>query len=179
MYVGVRSCKARNTIMSVLYSMRYFTGSQWICCNAAVMLRRSPHLIRRTTLAAECWTISTRCKRLSDMPYRTAFPSSSRDVTRACTLQFRNPRQRNETKRHERELIMYIQSRRYTSNQDDEIKGLDVGKLRTYNFRNDKSNDFGKKIHFGLWVINIMTLAVYESTLTHWTHMHVCVCVYV
>ena len=53
MYVVIRSCKARNTITSILYSMRYFTGSQYSCGNAAVMLRRSPRLIRRTTLAAE------------------------------------------------------------------------------------------------------------------------------
>ena len=57
-YVVIRSCKARNTITSILYSMRYFTGSQCSCGNAAVMLRRSPRLIRRTTLAAERCTIS-------------------------------------------------------------------------------------------------------------------------
>ena len=50
---------------------------------------------------------------------------------------------------------MDVQGQRYTSNQDIGFKGLDVGKLRTYNFRNDKSNDvvvttFGQKLHFGL-----------------------------
>ena len=64
----VRSCKARNTITSILHSMRYLTGSQCSCSNAAVIFRRSPRLIRRTTLAAERCTISRRCKRSSTMP---------------------------------------------------------------------------------------------------------------
>ena len=40
-YVDVRSRRARNTRTSSLYSTRHFTGSQWGCFSAAVMLDRS------------------------------------------------------------------------------------------------------------------------------------------
>ena len=50
----------RNTRTSNLYSTRHFTGNQWRCFNTAIMLRWSPRLIRSTTLAAKCWTMSRR-----------------------------------------------------------------------------------------------------------------------
>ena len=73
-YVDVRSRRAGNTRTSSLYSTRHFTGSQWGCFSAAVMLRRSPRLIRRTTLAAECWTNSRRWSKRSGIPYIIALP---------------------------------------------------------------------------------------------------------
>ena len=47
-----RSRLCRGTVGSSLYSTRHFTGSQWSCFNAAIMLCQSPCLIRSTTLAA-------------------------------------------------------------------------------------------------------------------------------
>ena len=42
------------------------------------MLRRSPRLTRSTTLAAERWTISRRCKRRSEILYRDGSPTGLR-----------------------------------------------------------------------------------------------------
>ena len=78
---GVRWCRTRNTMTSRLYSVRYFTGNQWSGCSAAVMLRQSPRLTPSTTLAAERCTISRRGRLRSEMPYRTVFQLSKRDVT--------------------------------------------------------------------------------------------------
>ena len=73
-----------------LYSTRHFTGNQCNSFSAAVMLCRSPRLIRSTTLAAERWTISRRCKRRSDIPYRTAFKNNT-DVANGRQQRYRRP----------------------------------------------------------------------------------------
>ena len=78
-------CTAPCISVNTLNSIHCAIGSQCSSRSAAVMLRWSRRSIQRTTRAAACCTISSRCSRVAVIPNHAAFPKSSVEVTTACT----------------------------------------------------------------------------------------------